>query len=122
MVAFSSILLGLAAATATLAAPAQEASAEQLSQLATRGDPNFILDDNHPLMLARRNASLAARTNYVQNYKTGGTVNFTPSNGKFSVNFNTNQDFVVGVGWNPGSTTYVQPFKALSRPRNPTHS
>lgn len=62
-------------------------------------------------MLLRRNASLEARgvpleerTNYVQDYTTGGTVNFTPSGNGFSLNFNTNNDFVVGVGWNPGST------------------
>jgi endo-1,4-beta-xylanase len=55
-------------------------------------------------MLARRNASLEARTNYVQDYTTGGTVSFSHTSSGFSLNFNTADDFVVGVGWNPGST------------------
>ena len=106
MVAFSTLVLGLSAIASALAAPAAELASEQLPpHVERRGPQNFVLGPDHPLMIARRNASLAARgTNYVQNYKTGGTVNFTPSNGAFSLNFNTNDDFVVGVGWNPGST------------------
>lgn len=68
--------------------------------------PDFKFTEDHPLILARRNASLEARStpNYVQNYKPGGTVNFQHSGSQFSVNFNTKQDFVVGIGWSKGGT------------------
>jgi endo-1,4-beta-xylanase len=104
MVNFSSLVLGFVAIASSLAAP----TGEQLpAHVERRGPHNFFLGPDHPLMLARRNlSSIEARTNYVQNYKTGGTVNFTPSGNGFSLNFNTNDDFVVGVGWNPGSTAY----------------
>jgi endo-1,4-beta-xylanase len=65
-------------------------------------------------MLARRNASLEARTNYVQDYTTGGTVSFSHTSSGFSLNFNTADDFVVGVGWNPGSTAYDHAFLTYS--------
>ena len=47
-------------------------------------------------------------TNYVQDYTTGGDVEFSHSSGSFYVNFDTTDDFVVGVGWNPGSTVCVE--------------
>jgi len=103
MVAFSTLVLGLSAIAASLAAPAADALPANVEK---RGPSNFMLGPDHPLMVARRNASLEARTNYVQDYTTGGTVNFTPSGNTFSLSFDTNQDFVVGVGWNPGSTLY----------------
>jgi endo-1,4-beta-xylanase len=114
MVALGTLIFSLSALSASLAAPLAGPDNEVLPpHVERRGPHNFFLGPDHPLMLARRNASLEARgmpleerTNYVQNYKTGGTVNFTPSNGGFSLNFNTNDDFVVGVGWNPGSTAY----------------
>ncbi|SPQ21404.1 67ba8c36-572c-4107-9e82-f09fb7e2eaad [Thermothielavioides terrestris] len=92
MVGFSNIVLGLSAAAATLAAPTAE-----------RGAANFVLHPDHPL--ARRIGNLTARSNpsYTQNYQTGGTVNFTPTGTGFTLNYNVQQDFVVGVGWNPGS-------------------
>ncbi|KAH8703775.1 concanavalin A-like lectin/glucanase domain-containing protein, partial [Talaromyces proteolyticus] len=43
-------------------------------------------------------------TNYEQDYTTGGTVSFSPANGEFYVSWDTTDDFVVGVGWNPGDT------------------
>lgn len=110
MVAFSTILLGLSAIAVSIAAPAADPLPPHVER---RGPHDFVLGPDHPLMLLRRNASLEARgvpleerTNYVQDYTTGGTVNFTPSGNGFSLNFNTNNDFVVGVGWNPGSTLY----------------
>ncbi|EPS39174.1 hypothetical protein H072_7081 [Dactylellina haptotyla CBS 200.50] len=95
MVTISTLVLGLSAVSAAVAVPTVE----------KRGDFNFIFGEDHPLAIARRNETLARRsnTNYVQNYKTGGTVNFTPSTNAFSLNWNTQNDFVVGVGWNPGS-------------------
>ena len=45
---------------------------------------------------------LEARQDYTQNYKTGGNVNFSPSNNGYSVQFSGAQDFVVGKGWKKG--------------------
>ena len=107
MVAFSRIALGLAAAAVSLAAPTAEVD--------ERGPMNFSLGFDHPL--SRRFGNFTVRsvdprsnTNYVQDYKTGGTVNFTPGTNDFTLNWNTEQDFVVGVGWNPGGTAYVFPL------------
>ncbi|KAL2132732.1 hypothetical protein VTI74DRAFT_3442 [Chaetomium olivicolor] len=93
MLGFSNIVLGLSAVAASLAAPTVE----------KRGPANFVLHPDHPL--ARRVGNLTARSNpsYTQNYKTGGTVNFNPTGTGFTLNYNVQQDFVVGVGWNPGS-------------------
>ena len=95
MVAFT--LLALAAATA-LAAPATD-------KVALRDDANVFIGPDH--FLSRRFLNITGRsnTNYNQNYHTGGTVNYTPGTNQFSVNWNTQNDFVVGVGWQPGSTT-----------------
>ncbi|EED14021.1 endo-1,4-beta-xylanase 1 precursor, putative [Talaromyces stipitatus ATCC 10500] len=92
----------LSVAVSVLAAPT-ELSHE--SSLEKRGPHNFVMGPDHPLMMARQNATLSRRsTNYKQDYVTGGTVNFSPGNGEFSVSWNTHDDFVVGVGWNPGNT------------------
>lgn len=64
-----------------------------------RGEPDFVLRRDN-FTLARRQAP-----NYDQHYTTGGTVNYTPSGDSFSVNWNTQDDFVVGVGWGTGDTT-----------------
>lgn len=108
MVAFSSLALGLLAIGTSLAAPAADLLPRHVEK---RGPHNFFLGPDHPLMLARRNASLAARSsiNYDQDYTTGGTVDFTPTSTGFSLTFDTTDDFVVGVGWNPGSTLYDKP-------------
>ncbi|PTB37969.1 uncharacterized protein TrAFT101_011923 [Trichoderma asperellum] len=92
MVAFSRFVAGLSAVTASLAAPADVAD----RNVEARGPHNFFLGPDHPL--ARRSA-----INYNQDYTTGGTVNFSPSTTGFNLNWNTQEDFVVGVGWNPGS-------------------
>ncbi|KAB5511591.1 concanavalin A-like lectin/glucanase domain-containing protein [Coniochaeta sp. 2T2.1] len=99
MVVLNTILIALAGAAATLAAPTLTEVG-----LEGRGPANFVLHPDHPL--ARRFANLTERTNpsYTQNYKTGGTVNFTPTGTGFNLNYNVQQDFVVGVGWNPGNT------------------
>jgi endo-1,4-beta-xylanase len=91
MVAFSRLTASLLAVPFSFAAPL-----EAESSLEERGDFNFFLGPDHPL-------SRRSNTNYNQDYTTGGTVNFVPSTNSFSVNWNTQQDFVVGVGWNPGS-------------------
>lgn len=111
MIFTRSILLALSVFGLASAAPVEEVLPPHVER---RGPSDFFLSPDHPLMLARLNASLEARgmslearTNYVQNYKTGGTVNFTPSGNGFNLNFNTNNDFVVGVGWNPGSRSPI---------------
>jgi hypothetical protein len=55
-------------------------------------------------------SSLAKRqsVNYNQDYiASGANVQYTPNQGagSFSVNYNTQQDFVVGLGWKTGDTT-----------------
>ena len=83
MVAFSSVVLAVSAlAGSAFAAP-------------TADVPDFQLSGPK---------ELAARQNYKQNYKTSGTVNFTPSNNGYSVNFSNAGDFVVGLGWSKGTT------------------
>jgi endo-1,4-beta-xylanase len=98
MVGLASLLLSLSAVASSLAAP---------TTVEERGPADFILHPDHPL--ARRFGNLTERTNpsYTQNYKTGGTVNFTPTGTGFNLNYNVQQDFVVGVGWNPGNTQYA---------------
>lgn len=51
--------------------------------------------------------NLARRQNYNQNYKTSGTVNFTPASNGYSVSFSGAGDFVVGKGWTTGTTRSV---------------
>lgn len=89
----------LAAIDVSLAAPSPPTPAEK------RGLHNFVIGPDHPLMLTRRGPALAdTATNYNKDFTTGGIVNFLPGNGEFNVTWNTTDDFVVGVGWNPGST------------------
>lgn len=102
MLGLNTLLLALSGLSATLAAPtASSAGVEE------RGPADFVLHPDHPL--ARRFANLTERTNpsYTQNYHTGGTVNFQTTGTGFNLNYNVQQDFVVGVGWNPGNTQYV---------------
>lgn len=106
MVSFTALVVGLGALALSQGAPTAS-----LSPLEERGDMNFVMGYDHPLAKRFGNFSVRAigpavgprsNTNYNQNYKTGGTVNFTPGTNSFSLNWNTQQDFVVGVGWQPG--------------------
>lgn len=106
MVTFSSLIVGLSAIAVSLAAPAETSPRD----LQKRGPYNFALGPEHPL-------SRRSNTNYNQDYTTGGSVSFSPETNGFSVNWNTQQDFVVGVGWNPGTTapiTYSGSFSVSS--------
>jgi len=77
--------------------------------------PNFSLHGGNSSLsnLVRR-----AGTNYNQDYIAGGaSVQYSPNEatGTFSVNFNTQADFVVGLGWQPGDSnpiTYSGSFSA----------
>ncbi|KAJ5833511.1 carbohydrate-binding module family 1 protein [Penicillium riverlandense] len=97
MVCFFSLALGLSAITASLAAPTASAT----NTFQKRGAMNFVMGPDHPL--ARRNLTRRSDTNYNQDYTTGGTVNYSPGTNTFSVDWDVTEDFVVGVGWNPGS-------------------
>lgn len=101
MVYFPQLVVVLAAVHSVIAAPTEQTEAS----VQKRGPHNFVMGPDHPLMMARRNESLARRsTNYVQDYTTGGSVYFAPESGEYYVSWDTTDDFVVGVGWNPGST------------------
>lgn len=84
MVAFSHVFVALSAFAGALAAP----TAEPVNDA-----PDFELTDKH----------LGKRQDYNQNYKTGGNVNFQPTNNGYSVQFSNAGDFVVGKGWRTGS-------------------
>jgi endo-1,4-beta-xylanase len=96
MVAFSSIVLGLSAiAGSAFAAP-------------TADVPDFELS---PV----QGKSLAARQDYNQNYKTSGNVQFNPTSNGYSVSFSNAGDFVVGKGWNKGTTRKIN-FQGSTQP------
>jgi endo-1,4-beta-xylanase len=95
MVSFSSLIFGLSAIAVSVAAPTEPV-------LDKRGPYNFALGPDHPFA-RRSNVTRRSNTNYNQDYTTGGTVSYSPGTNEFSVSWNTQDDFVVGVGWNPGS-------------------
>lgn len=85
MVAFSTLALAASAVAGAFAAPtAQPVDA-----------PDFEFTSDKSLM---------RRQDYNQNYKTGGNVNFQPTNNGYSVQFSGAGDFVVGKGWRTGTT------------------
>lgn len=92
MVAFSSLVVTLFAVTGALASPllGPHISTE-------RGPSNFTLKRDHTL-------NRRANVNFDQDFTTGGDVIFTPNGASFTVDWDTTDDFVTGVGWNPGST------------------
>ncbi|GAM34244.1 endo-1,4-beta-xylanase Xyl11E [Talaromyces pinophilus] len=101
MIYFPQLMVVLTAIHSAIAVPTGQTQAS----VQKRGPHNFVMGPDHPLMMARRNESLFRRaTNYIQDYTTGGTVDFSPESGEFSLSWDTTDDFVVGVGWNPGST------------------
>lgn len=62
---------------------------------------NFVLQRNESSLVRR------ATPNYEQDYTTGGDVIYTPSGSSFTVDWSTEDDFVVGLGWTTGSTKWV---------------
>lgn len=93
MVSFSSLVVALVGIATTLAAPLDESLNANLTE---RGPSNFVLGGH--------NAVRRATINYNQDYTTGGDVVYTHSNTGFAVNWSYPNDFVVGVGWNPGGS------------------
>ncbi|EEA21534.1 hypothetical protein TMatcc_009047 [Talaromyces marneffei ATCC 18224] len=100
MVAFSTLLAAFAAFVPSLAAPAPAVPIERDVALSERGPHDFILGAEN--RLGRRSA-----INYNQDYTTGGSVNYSPSSTGFSVNWSNANDFVVGVGWQTGTTSPI---------------
>ncbi len=96
MVAFTYLAVVAAAITGTLAAPAANAGADA---------PDFEFGPHN----------LARRQDYNQNYKTGGSVNFSPSSNGYSVSFSGAGDFVVGKGWKTGTTRLVTWLSLISQ-------
>jgi endo-1,4-beta-xylanase len=88
MVAFTQFAVALSAVAGAFAAPAADPKADA---------PDFELTTT----------SLSKRQDYNQNYKTSGNVQFNPTSNGYSVNFSGAGDFVVGKGWNKGTTRYV---------------
>jgi endo-1,4-beta-xylanase len=95
MVAFSSLVLALSAIAGSLASPTDFLVKRDVEE---RSTPDFVLGRDNAI--SRRQSP-----NYNQDYTTGGTVDYSPNGGSFSVTWNTEDDFVVGVGWTTGSTT-----------------
>ncbi|KAI1848424.1 hypothetical protein JX265_008794 [Neoarthrinium moseri] len=86
MVSLTHLALAIAAFTRVFAAPTADPEA-----------PDFVIGPGN----------LARRQDYNQNYKTGGNVNFSPTNNGYSVSFSGAGDFVVGKGWKTGTTRNV---------------
>lgn len=100
---FSSLLAVSALFSCAFAAPAEPIV---FSRSAVNQSPNPAAE------LSRR----AQAVNYNQNYvASGANVQYSPNQGagKFTVNYNTQQDFVVGLGWKPGNSEYESPFLQL---------
>lgn len=92
MVAFSSLVVALSVIAGSLATPADLVN----GAVVDRSPKDFVLE---PDKAVRRSA-----IDYDQDYTTGGTVDYSPSSTGFSVSWDTEDDFVVGVGWSTGST------------------
>ncbi|KAL6786510.1 glycoside hydrolase family 11 protein [Trichoderma afarasin] len=100
MIGSSSLLIALTSIAGSLAIPTGLGPSESSVDITERGAHDFVLGSHNDI---RRRASI----NYDQNYQTGGTVNYSPSSSGFSVNWNTQDDFVVGVGWSTGSSSPI---------------
>jgi endo-1,4-beta-xylanase len=93
MVAFSSLVIALSVIAGSLAA----STGPVKRNVAERGPKDFV--PGHDNARIRRSS-----IKYNQDYTTGGDVSYSPSSSGFSVNWDTEDDFVVGVGWSAGST------------------
>ena len=92
MVAFSSLIVALFAIAESLASPTQPVN----KGVTERSPKDFVLRKN---AIHRRST-----VDYDQDYTTGGTVDYSPDGDFFEVEWDTEDDFVVGVGWSTGST------------------
>ncbi|KAI8631451.1 glycoside hydrolase family 11 protein [Xylariaceae sp. FL1651] len=90
MVALTHFIVALSTVVGALAAPAP--APEPAADM-----PDFEIGTNN----------LARRQDYTQNYKTGGNVNFQSTSNGYSVSFSGAQDFVVGRGWQTGTSRNI---------------
>jgi endo-1,4-beta-xylanase len=86
MISFTYLALAASAVLGAIAAPAAEPAALDL--------PDFEITAQN----------LTRRQDYNQNYKTSGSVSFSPSLNGYSVSFSGAGDFVVGKGWKKGTS------------------
>ena len=93
MVALFNLVAILSAVAGSLTSPVDPAT----RNLAERGPADFVLGSENAVQ--RRQS-----TNYDQDYTTGGDVVYTPNGNSFTVDWDTEDDFVVGVGWSTGNT------------------
>jgi endo-1,4-beta-xylanase len=93
MVAIFNLLAVLSAVARSLASPVDPAT----RGISTRGPVDFVLGNENAVQ--RRQSP-----NYDQDYTTGGDVVYTPNGNSFTVDWDTQNDFVVGVGWTTGNT------------------
>lgn len=97
--------MGIFSCLTTLSAIAVGVSAMPAPAPEPVAAPNFSLSSENPSLsnLMRR----AQGVNFNQNYvASGANVQYSPNQaaGSFSVSYNTQQDFVVGLGWQPGDS------------------
>jgi endo-1,4-beta-xylanase len=92
MVSFTHLVVALSAIATSLAAP--KVGSNPIKRDLEKRAPDFEL---------RNLNALSRRQNYNQDYTTGGDVVYTHTSNGFTVDFDAADDFVVGVGWNPGS-------------------
>ena len=75
------------------------------SEPAPRAMPDFTLRSGNSSLsnFVRRAEAINFNQDYVAS---GANVQYTPNEGagSFSVTYNTNADFVVGLGWQPGDS------------------
>ncbi|CAD6452185.1 6c63236e-7929-451c-91c7-58f1ad43d71f [Sclerotinia trifoliorum] len=93
MVAFFNLIAAFSAISASFAIPSPT--------LPKRSPMDFVLRRNESSLLRR------ATPNYKQDYTTGGDVVYTPSGSSFTVDWDTQDDFVVGLGWTTGSNNPI---------------
>ena len=95
---FSRITSLFVAAAGVVAVPASLPMPEGIPTFSPRSGNSSVSD------LIRRAESVNFNQDYIAS---GASVTYTPneSTGTFSVSYNTNEDFVVGLGWQPGDTT-----------------
>ena len=97
--------MGILSCLVTLSAVVAGASAMPAPVPEPVAAPNFSLESGNSSLsnLVRR----ASAVNFNQDYvASGANVQYTPNQagGSFSVSYNTQADFVVGLGWQPGDS------------------
>ena len=97
--------MGVYSRLATLSALVAGGLALPAPEPAPKALPNFTLKGGNfsESNLMRRAEAISFNQDYVAS---GANVQYTPDEGagSYSVSYNTNADFVVGLGWQPGDS------------------